>query len=70
MEQANPFQPAIAELEKELVELERQGNTLLTAINLLRSKADMPPRPAGFGSEPQGAGIPMPDETASHADAA
>lgn len=45
---ASAFQPAIDALEKDLADLERQANTLLTSINLLRSKAGMPPRPGGF----------------------
>lgn len=45
----NPFQPAIDALETELVEVERNANALLTTINLLRSKAGMPPREPGGG---------------------
>ena len=51
MEQASPFQAAIDELEKELADLERNANALLTTINLLRSRAGQPPRPAGFGGD-------------------
>src|ERR1700733_8968012 len=51
MEQANPFQPAIEALEKELADIERQGNALLTTINLLRGKAGMPPRSSSLASD-------------------
>jgi hypothetical protein len=44
------FQPAIDALEKDYSDLERQANALLTSINLLRSKAGLPPRPGGFAS--------------------
>jgi hypothetical protein len=52
---SNPFQPAIDALEKDLADLERQGNALLTTINVLREKAGQPPRPP-FG----GGGGPTP----------
>lgn len=42
------FLPAIDALEKDLTELERQANGLLSSINLLRSKAGLPPRPSGW----------------------
>ena len=42
------FQPAIDALEKDFEDLERQANGLLQSINLLRSKAGMPPRPGGL----------------------
>lgn len=45
--QLNPFQPAIEALEKDLADIERQGNALLSTINVLREKAGMPPRPGG-----------------------
>lgn len=44
---ANPFQPAIDELEKDLDALEHQADTLRNAINVLRAKAGLPPRPGG-----------------------
>ena len=44
---SNPFQPAIDALEQELSDLERQGNALLTSINVLRARAGLPPRPGG-----------------------
>jgi hypothetical protein len=47
---ANAFQPAIDALEKDLADLERQGNALLTSINLLREKAGLPPRPGNFNA--------------------
>jgi hypothetical protein len=40
----NPFQPAIDELEKDLIEAERHVNTLVSAINVLRAKSGLPPR--------------------------
>jgi len=43
----NVFQPAIDALEKDYEDLERQANGLLTSINVLRTKAGMPPRPPG-----------------------
>lgn len=46
---AGAFQPAIDELEKDLAEAERNVNALLGTINLLRSKAGLPPRPPGGG---------------------
>lgn len=46
---------AIDALEKDLADLERQGNALLTTINVLREKAGQPPRPS-FG----GGGGPAP----------
>lgn len=42
---SNPFQSAIDALEKELAPIERQRNELLTTINVLRAKANLPPRP-------------------------
>lgn len=45
----NAFRPAIDALEQDFADLERQGNALLTSINLLRSKAGLPPRPGGGG---------------------
>jgi hypothetical protein len=39
------YQPAIDALEKDLAALERQGNELIGAINVLRAKAGLPPRP-------------------------
>jgi hypothetical protein len=47
---ASVFQPAIDALEKDLADLERQANGLLTSINLLRAKAGLPPRPGGWSS--------------------
>ncbi len=44
----NALQPAIDALEKDLADLERQGNALLTSINLLRAKAGLPPRPGAW----------------------
>ncbi len=62
----NPFQPAIDELEKELADVERQRNALLSTINVLRSKAGLPPRPDGGGAggdsgppSPSGGGQPQ-----------
>ena len=40
---ASVLQPAIDELEKDLAELERKANGLLTSINVLRAKAGLPP---------------------------
>ncbi len=48
--QETPLQPAIDELEKDLGEIERQGNILRTAINILRSKAGLPLLLDGGGS--------------------
>jgi len=42
------FQPAIDALEKDLAELERQGNALVMTINVLREKAGQPPRPGSW----------------------
>ena len=53
---ANPFLPAIEALEKDLTELERQANGLLTSINLLREKAGLPPRPGGWSGAQAGTG--------------
>jgi hypothetical protein len=50
----NPFLPAIEALEKDLNDLERQANGLLTSINLLREKAGLPPRPGGWSGAPSG----------------
>ena len=47
--------PAIALLEGEYDELERNANALLATINLLRSRAGMPPKAPGGGAGP-GAG--------------
>ncbi|HVA11853.1 MAG TPA: hypothetical protein VNF99_01255 [Stellaceae bacterium] len=47
---ASAFQPAIDALEQDYVDLERQANALLTSINVLRSKAGLPPRPGGLSS--------------------
>jgi hypothetical protein len=47
---ASVFQPAIDALEKDLANLERQANGLLTSINLLREKAGLPPRDGGWAS--------------------
>jgi len=41
----HPLQPAIEALEKDALALERQWNELVSAINVLRSKAGLPPRP-------------------------
>ena len=46
------FQPAIDALEEDLAEVERQGNALLTSINILRAKVGLPPRPGTFGAGP------------------
>lgn len=48
--QANPFQAAIDELEKDLSDAERHANALLSAINVLRAKSGLPPRTPGGGS--------------------
>jgi hypothetical protein len=48
----NVYQPAIEALEKELTDLERQANALLTSINLLREKSGLPPRTSGFAPSP------------------
>jgi hypothetical protein len=58
--QQNPFQPAIDELEKDLIETERHKNALLSAINVLRGKAGLPPRPEG-GGEANNPNIPRGD---------
>lgn len=50
----NPFQPAIDALEKDLAEAERHMNGLRTAINVLRAKAGLPPRPEGGGPNGNG----------------
>lgn len=47
---ATLFQPAIDALERDLADLERQANGLLSSINLLRQKAGLPPRPGGWSS--------------------
>jgi hypothetical protein len=44
----NVYQPAIEALEKELTDLERQANALLTSINLLREKSGLPLRVSHF----------------------
>lgn len=46
----NVYQPAIEALEKELSDLERQANALLTSINLLREKSGLPPRAGGLAT--------------------
>ena len=49
----SPFQPAIDELEKELANVERQRNGLLSTIGFLREKAGQSPRPpSGDGGLP------------------
>lgn len=56
---SNPFQPAIDELEKDLVPIERKRNELVSTINVLRAKAGLPPRPDNSGpggSQPHDAG--------------
>ncbi len=53
---ASAFLPAIDALEKDLTELERQANGLLTSINLLRGKAGLPPRPGGWSGTQAGTG--------------
>lgn len=47
------FQPAIDALEKEFEDLERNAYAILQSINLLRSKAGLPPRPGAgnFGHQ-------------------
>jgi hypothetical protein len=47
------FQPAIDALEKEFEDLERNAYAILQSINLLRSKAGLPPRPGSgnFGHQ-------------------
>jgi hypothetical protein len=60
---ANAFQPAIDALETELADLERQANNLVGALNVLRSRAGLPPRPGGFspvtsGGEAKNGGTP------------
>jgi hypothetical protein len=54
MTPATALQPAIDVLEKDYADLERQANALLTSINVLRARAGLPPRPAGWstGIEP------------------
>ena len=48
MDTQNPFLPAIEELERDIADLERQWNGLVSAVNVLRSKAGLPPRdPSG-----------------------
>lgn len=47
---ASAFQPAIDALEKDLTDLERQGNALVMTINVLREKAGLPPRPGGWSA--------------------
>jgi hypothetical protein len=54
---SNPFQPAIDELEKDLVDIERQRNALTSTINVLRAKAGLPPRPDGGGGGSGGESI-------------
>jgi hypothetical protein len=44
-DQAAIFQPAIDALEKDMSNLERQWNALLSSVNILREKAGLPPRP-------------------------
>lgn len=53
--QANPFQPAIDALEKDLAEIERNANSLRGTINVLRAKAGLPPLPGGTGGGGSGA---------------
>jgi|SRR5271166_136355 len=45
---ASALQPAIDVLEKDLADLERQANGLLTSINVLRVRAGLLPRPGGW----------------------
>lgn len=52
------LQPAIDALEKDLTELERQGNALLTTINVLRAKAGLPPRPGAWAAGPDASTSP------------
>ena len=48
MDGQNPLQPAIDELERDIADLERQWNGLVSAVNILRAKAGLPPHePAG-----------------------
>lgn len=56
---ASAFQPAIDALEKDFADLERQANGLLQSINLLRSKAGLPPKPGGWQPDkaPGGPGV-------------
>jgi len=46
----NPLQPAIDALEKDLADLERHANALLTSINVLREKSGLPPRSGAWAS--------------------
>jgi hypothetical protein len=67
---ASAFQPAIDALEHDLTDLERQANGLLQSINLLRSKAGLPPRPGGGWSEgvSSGASTPAGGKIVLHSD--
>src|SRR5689334_5397536 len=56
---ANVFQPAIDALEKDLADLERQANGLVSSINLLRAKAGLPPRPGGWSGRSSESGDPQ-----------
>ena len=47
---ASALQPAIDVLENDLADLERQANGLLTSINLLRTRAGLPPRPGAWSA--------------------
>lgn len=47
---ASVLQPAIDVLEKDLADLERQANGLLTSINVLRVRVGLPPRPGGWSA--------------------
>ncbi len=44
------YELMLEELEHDLLPIERQRNELVTAINVIRAKAGMPPRPGGGGS--------------------
>lgn len=52
--------PAIALLEREHEEMERNANALLSTINVLRIRAGLPPKQPGSGSSGPGAGSSTP----------
>jgi len=56
---ANPLQPAIDALEKDLADVERRENELRSALKLLRAKAGLPTPPDAGGPD-SGGGTPPP----------
>jgi hypothetical protein len=46
---AGAYQAMLVELERDILPVEQKRNELITAINVIRAKAGLPPRPGGDG---------------------